>query len=296
LENLLNVHRVDDASQFYDHVRAYLCENEIAHILHLGVLNTWSQVGTPSAIPYLGYAEQDGRIAGILIRSAGFRATVSQFAEIAGIKALAVDLLTYLGEESLPGIVGTQAESRAFVEVWRELTGCEFKLNRNERIYRLTSVIPVTNVSGEYRAATMDDLQLMTDWLMAFELEADHSIDPQDQDRTSYERGVLMRLESDVMLRGLRVWVDDGVIVSMAGYAGPTPNGIRIGPVYTPPEYRGHGYASAVTAALTQELLDQGRRFVALFTDLANPTSNSIYQKIGYQPICDVDEYISAAV
>jgi predicted GNAT family acetyltransferase len=77
----------------------------------------------------------------------------------------------------------------------------------------------------------------------------------------------------------------------MAAHTGPTPNGVRVGAVYTPPELRGRGYASACTAAVTQRLLADGRRFCFLFTDLSNPTSNSIYQKIGYRPVCDVDQY-----
>ena len=79
----------------------------------------------------------------------------------------------------------------------------------------------------------------------------------------------------------------DGEPVSFGGFGGLTPNGIRIGPIYTPPELRRRGYASALTAALTQMLLDRGRRFCFLFTDLANPTSNSIYQRIGFRPIGD---------
>ena len=64
---------------------------------------------------------------------------------------------------------------------------------------------------------------------------------------------------------------------------------MRVGPVYTPPELRGRGYATTLTAAVSQDQLDQGRRFVTLFTDLANPTSNRIYQAIGYRPVRDVD-------
>jgi predicted GNAT family acetyltransferase len=82
-----------------------------------------------------------------------------------------------------------------------------------------------------------------------------------------------------------------GEPVSLAAARGETPNGIRIGPVYTPPEHRGHGYASAVTAAASQDQLDRGRHFVFLFTDLSNPTSNKIYQAIGYERVCDVDMY-----
>ena len=78
-----------------------------------------------------------------------------------------------------------------------------------------------------------------------------------------------------------------GDVVSIAGWGGATPNGIRIGPVYTPPELRRHGYATALTADLSQSLLDGrlfdgGRRFCFLYTDLANPTSNAIYERIGY--------------
>jgi len=89
---------------------------------------------------------------------------------------------------------------------------------------------------------------------------------------------------------GLWLWVDDGP-VAMAGAVGRTPNGIRVGAVYTPPDRRRQGYASSLVAALSQAQLDAGRRFCFLYTDLANPTSNHIYGAIGYEPVCDVDEY-----
>lgn len=82
----------------------------------------------------------------------------------------------------------------------------------------------------------------------------------------------------------------DGGPASVAATGGPTPNGIRIGPVYTPPDRRRRGYASALTAATSQAELDKGRRFIFLFTDLANPTSNKIYRAIGYEPVIDIDQ------
>ncbi len=91
--------------------------------------------------------------------------------------------------------------------------------------------------------------------------------------------------------RTMYLWENRDRVVSMAGASGETPNGIRIGPVYTPPELRGRGYASALTAAVSQHQLDSGRRFCFLFTDLANPTSNKIYRAIGYEPVTDVDQY-----
>jgi predicted GNAT family acetyltransferase len=82
---------------------------------------------------------------------------------------------------------------------------------------------------------------------------------------------------------------------SLAGYSGRSPNGVRIGYVYTPPEWRGHGYATACVAALSRRALDEGARFCCLYTDLANPVSNRIYQRIGYTPIGDAIDIEFAA-
>ncbi len=88
--------------------------------------------------------------------------------------------------------------------------------------------------------------------------------------------------------RTLYLW-EDGDVVSLAGIGSPTPHGVRVGPVYTPPDRRGRGYASALVAGISQAALDAGRTFCFLFTDLANPTSNHIYETIGYRPVRDVD-------
>jgi predicted GNAT family acetyltransferase len=91
--------------------------------------------------------------------------------------------------------------------------------------------------------------------------------------------------------RQLWFWTVDGEPVALAGAGNPTLNGVRIGPVYTPPERRKRGYASALVAHLSQHLLDSGHRFCFLFTDLNNPTSNHIYQDVGYRPVSDVNKY-----
>ena len=88
--------------------------------------------------------------------------------------------------------------------------------------------------------------------------------------------------------RALYLW-EDGEVASLAGIGSPTPHGVRVGPVYTPPDRRGRGYASALVAGISQAALDAGRTFCFLFTDLANPTSNHIYETIGYRPVRDVD-------
>jgi predicted GNAT family acetyltransferase len=76
----------------------------------------------------------------------------------------------------------------------------------------------------------------------------------------------------------------------MAAVSRPTPNGISVSLVYTPPEKRGNGYASACVAALSQRQLDAGKRFCTLFTDLSNSTSNALYQRVGYRPLAEFVE------
>jgi predicted GNAT family acetyltransferase len=130
--------------------------------------------------------------------------------------------------------------------------------------------------------ATLDDRDLVLQWWIAFAEEVLHEGGP---GRENAEAMVEQRLAAPG--RGFLLWEDGGDVVSLAGWGGATPNGIRIGPVYTPPDLRGHGYATALTAELSQRLLDGdlfdgGRRFCFLYTDLANPTSNGIYERIGY--------------
>jgi predicted GNAT family acetyltransferase len=124
----------------------------------------------------------------------------------------------------------------------------------------------------------------MVEWLQAFEAEALSFLEP-DEDRA--RRTIEYRLTAE--RAGLMLW-EDGDVVSVAGFGGETPNGIRIGPVYTPPELRGRGYATALVAELSSKLLAEGRRFCFLYTDLANPTSNAIYERIGYVRVCESAE------
>jgi predicted GNAT family acetyltransferase len=153
-----------------------------------------------------------------------------------------------------------------------------------QRIFRAERVFAPEGVPGRMRRAEADNRALLVSWVAAFQDEA-----MSGQFHRPAEAAV-----DDYLARGddggMYIW-DDGSPVSMAGCGGPAPNGIRIGPVYTPPARRGRGYASALTAELTSLLLSSGRRFCFLFTDLANPTSNRIYQRIGYEPVTNVVEY-----
>ncbi|HXI45109.1 MAG TPA: GNAT family N-acetyltransferase, partial [Candidatus Acidoferrales bacterium] len=91
--------------------------------------------------------------------------------------------------------------------------------------------------------------------------------------------------------RAMWLWETDGRVVSAAGLSGMTPHGIRVGPVYTPKADRNRGFAGNLVAAASQAQFEAGRSFVFLFTDLANPTSNHVYQAIGYEAVADVDQW-----
>jgi predicted GNAT family acetyltransferase len=134
------------------------------------------------------------------------------------------------------------------------------------------------------RDAVSEDRPLLLDWFRAF---MDEAIG-ESPDAASTAHAVDHRLEADSA--GVVLW-EDGPTVSLAAFGNPTPNGARIGPVYTPPERRRRGYASALVAELSERLLTE-RRFCFLFTDLANPTANRIYEQIGYRRVCEAAEIV----
>jgi predicted GNAT family acetyltransferase len=188
------------------------------------------------------------------------------------------------GEEQIPGVLGPSEPALAFAEAWVREAGVSFQLGTSERLFELRQVIPPPQPPGAMRQAMMKDAELVARWIFAFHLEAM----PRDAGTLEQARGLA---ESLITAGNFFLW-EDGDPAAIAAKSRPTPHGCSIGPVYTPPERRSHGYATALTAALSQRLLDSGKRFTALFTDLANPISNSIYQKIGYRPVCNFSEYI----
>jgi uncharacterized protein len=185
---------------------------------------------------------------------------------------------------TVPGTVGENRLVKDFAEVWKKASGKNYKIDLNERLFKLTEVsMPPVLADGSFRVAEEKDIPLVADWFTAFALEALPDEVPED---------ALVLATNRVQDGMITFWEANGQVVTMSGFGRPTDNGINIGPVYTPPELRGRGYASASVAFLSQYLLDKGYKYVTLFTDLANPTSNSIYQKVGYKPVCDFDMYV----
>ncbi|NMG11196.1 GNAT family N-acetyltransferase [Brasilonema sp. UFV-L1] len=193
--------------------------------------------------------------------------------------AIAQDI--YLSEKSLSGVNAPTAEAEAFAQAWHSLTGQSYHLKMALRAFQLEQVQPIFKATGELRLATRkSDRELLIRWYEAFALEALGTVE-------SKVEPIVERL---LQLGIAYIW-EDKIPVSMACHVRVTPNGAGVSVVYTPPEHRRKGYASACVAALSQTLLNQGNRYCFLFTDLANPTSNHIYEAIGYQPVGDLFDY-----
>ena len=171
-----------------------------------------------------------------------------------------------------------------FAGLWSERTGAPVKVAMRERAFRLSHVTTPRRVPGRMRAARAADRELLFQWLSEFTDEALVGHLPADIGEVA-DRWVAG------INRTMQLWIDHGIPVSMAGVGSPTPHGIRIGPVYTPRDLRDRGYASNLVAAACSAAIREGRRFCFLFTDLSNPTSNHIYQAIGFEPVSDVDRW-----
>jgi uncharacterized protein len=190
-------------------------------------------------------------------------------------------LALYLRSQGVrvPGVSAEIHTAAAFAQSWIALTGATSRVAMSQRIHRLTRVLRPPSPAGAARPARADDVEKIAEWLGAFEVDAHiEVVTPLEQRRA--------RASALVSRGDLWLW-DDGAPVSMCGRVRNTPNGGCVAMVYTPPALRGRGYATALVAAFSQSILDEGRRFCFLYTDLANPTSNAIYARIGYEPVCD---------
>jgi GNAT superfamily N-acetyltransferase len=181
------------------------------------------------------------------------------------------------GRRQLAGVNAAQGDAAPFAAAWSRLTGASSRESRRSRLFRLERLQPPDpGPPGAAREATAADRGLLESWLAAFGEEIGESYqNPSDvvDDKLSYH--------------GLTLWEAGGAAVSMAGRNRSAAGAVRVAPVYTPPEHRRQGYAGAVTAAVSQAALDAGAHHVVLFTDLANPTSNALYQRLGYRPVED---------
>ncbi len=276
----MKLNRFEDINLFYDRVKDYLLDREADHFLLLRICN--SLIRHPeqykNSQPYLVTVEDQKNIIAVAIRTPPDNLILSKVNNLATLEIIARDL--YSDRQQIPGVNALSLEAENFARQWQILTGQSYKLWMQLRIHQLEKVQPISKANGHLRLSTPSDQALLVNWFKAFTTEALGTV----------EEDTELVVDRHLNQKSLYLWQDE-LPVSMVVGREATPNGASIGPVYTPPEYRQRGYASSCVAALSQTLIDRGCRYCFLFTDLANPTSNHIYQTIGYQPVCDWDYY-----
>jgi GNAT superfamily N-acetyltransferase len=281
----LSVRRHANVDDFLADAEAFLLRREAEHNLLFGIctaIRATPELFAEDVPRFHTVVDGSGTVVAATLRTPPFNQVISQVTDLAAADALAVAL----AGDALPGLLAPPDVCGRILARWHELTGATARLEVAERIFRLERVIPPSRPApGSWRLAAPEHRSLVADWLVAFSAEALPEQPPIPNPLETADRWIAGTY------RLLYLWEDGGQAVSLVGAGGETPNGIRIGPVYTPPEVRSRGYASALTAAASADQLARGRRFCFLFTDLANPTSNRIYQAIGYEAVCDMDQY-----
>lgn len=282
----MNVRKFTDSQQFKVHVEPFLLQQEAANNLILGIL-TDIGAGVYSD-PYLACVEDDDdHIVLVAIRTPPYSPVLSTTTRFDSLPIIAKDLHeTYT---TLPGVSALEDIADAFVKQWQSRTDQTTQVRMHQGIYQLETIQLLNLPKGALREVRDDDKDLLVDWTQAF--MSDTSVPATRENAEATLERLLQRRSHGA---GLFVWDVDGQPVSMAAYVGGTPNGYRVTYVYTPPEHRRKGYATACTAGVTQHALATGKQYCFLYTDLSNPTSNHIYQKIGYRFVCNVKQYAFA--
>jgi predicted GNAT family acetyltransferase len=271
--------RFDHIQDFGQAVQAYLRQNAAENNLLLGVLHTL--LHNPERYtepPYLAIARTNNEILAVAIRTPPHKLLLSKAADLTALHLIAQDYYQQY-QMQLPGFMGLTLEAEHFGQEWQTLTGQSSQLTVAMRIHQLTTVQLTAKVPGSIRLATESDRSLLRQWILEFRLEIGEV----------FNEDVEKVIDSGLRFQEIYLW-EDGEPVSIAAGRAADPLA-RIGLVYTPPAYRNQGYATACVAAVSQKLLDQGYPSCFLLTDLENPTSNHIYQQIGYRGVCDWQEY-----
>lgn len=270
----------EDAVEFLAEAGDFLGSSPAEHTVVLTVAERVRDRGSAAfggAVTVFGWYRPNGSrgpVVGAFIHTLGFPVHLSA-APSEAIGPL-VDYLHSTGRSraELSADVRTAAELAA---AWRDRTGIPLDAHDRDRLYRLGELTPPEPVpAGELWAATATERHLLVDWHQAFNAETGGG-----------SASTAARVDDRLSHGGLFLWNVDGMPVCMVGVSSTIAAMARIGPVYTPTEHRGHGYAAALTATVSQAARDAGATTVVLFADLANPTSNRLYQRLGYVPVAD---------
>ncbi|MBC6451454.1 GNAT family N-acetyltransferase [Actinokineospora xionganensis] len=280
----MTVQRHDDGEQFWNTAKALFLQDPVRHTVAITVINQLIEVPDSYGNSLMLTAHDAERsLLGAMFCTAPWPLSVSALPVETHVEV--VDYLLTEGIDVM-GVGGPRDVADPFMRTWIAASGQTIEQSIPMRLYHLGELDMPTNVAGEFRLTGEADVPMVGRWWEDFFAEATHGGNPE-----SGEHDVRKALEFG---RGIGLWIDQGEPGSFAVASPPRAGMSRIGPVYTPADKRGRGYGAAVTAHVAQWAVDQGAEHVLLFTDLDNPTSNSIYQRIGFRPVFDAVEYVFA--
>ncbi|NGN95466.1 GNAT family N-acetyltransferase [Nocardioides sp. KC13] len=275
-----------DAAEFLVEARDYLA----AEPLTASVLATNADRATRVAQhdePYRWFAvaREGEQVVGAAMRTAPFEPYPLYVCPMPEPAALELARRLHDRGEYAGGANGALPAARTVAEETARLAGGRVTVAMASRLHELGTLVMPPGVRGRARRATYDDLELCRAWLNDFGHAArEQSENPGfAHEATVHDDDQVRRKIDEFVL----LWEVDGEVVSLAGATPPVHGVIRIAPVYTPKEQRGHGYGTAVTAEASRLLGADGTR-LCLFTDVDNPVSNHVYAKIGYRPLVDM--------
>ena len=283
-KTVIEIFSHDSADDLISNTAAYLEVRESEHNLPLGLM--YGLAGNPQRFgvepPVMLSILDRARAVGMAIMTQGRKLILSRFDVRTEDAVRPLVRHLHANEVSVPGVVGPEEEARAFSDRWAEAVPCaSSRLTMRMRAFEIREVADVPLSQGVMRLASLDDHALMAQWIAEFSESIGEQADPE-----AAANGARRFIQTDQ----LYIW-DCGGPVSMAKTSRATRNGISINGVYTPSEYRNKGYATSSVWSLTKKLLSDRYSFCSLFTDQLNPTSNSIYTKIGYRPVGDALTY-----
>lgn len=268
----------ESVERFASRVTPFLQENEDKFSLFLGVLERIKAGDYEN--PYMATIEENGQLLAI------FQMTPPHPLNIIFVDenklATCTDLcITELINQAVPveSIISVKEWAILFANKWQERTGGSYSLMMDQGLYRLDKVEESLEMSpGTWRYATANDALLIEKWFGQFE----HDIGLPNTAPVEIKKRVKAMLDAKEVF----LWEDQGEVVSMMKKARPTANGVTVSLVFTPAEKRRKGYGRTMVAAVSKELLKEFK-FCVLYTDMLNPTSNKIYQEIGYKKLID---------
>ncbi|MFD2044360.1 GNAT family N-acetyltransferase [Ornithinibacillus salinisoli] len=262
---------------YMEKVEGLLLKNEANNNLMLGLLDRgFNNVNAYQEGVHLGIVENDNEIIYAFMQSPPNHWILADVDQLEENVIESIVLFLFENNYDVPSVLGPNDAVEKFVESRAHLTGKRAHVQMNQLIYQLDEVKVPPNLNGTLKQAKDKHKTLIAKWLYQFGVEANMYIS---------------RLKAETMAtsyidnRTIYLWEVDGKVVSMVNNSRKTKNGVTLNAVYTPDKYKRNGYATSAVAALSRKLLADGYKFCSLYTDAANPTSNSIYRKIGYYEI-----------